>query len=159
MALVPKFKELTDAVLEFLRGIAAVESEKVIRAHPWMYLIGLPSDEYFPSFFVIPPSISNVDMPLYGRVIQMDYSIYYVMRIDETALAATNPIQVLEDITSDIVTAIEANPHMGMRDFVDAVEYTCSIENDMTFWARDLSQPFIALKIEMRFISRMQRSG
>ena len=156
MALVPYFKELTDNILEFLRGLTNIEKNVAIRAHPWMYMFGMP-DTYFPGFFVVPPSIGTVQHPIYGTVLQINYSIYYVMRMDEETLSTDNPLQEMEDITSRFVEKFEEDPYMGLREFVDAGEYSCSIENEMTFWARDLSQPYIALKIELTFTARMQR--
>lgn len=150
-----EFKDLTDNVLEFLRGIP-VTQKYCLRGYPWMYIFGTTNaSQYFPSFFVIPPTIQTVSQPIHGSVVSISYPVYYVIRIDD--LTESNPAALMEDAIETVVEAFEENPFMNMREFVDAGSYSVTLENDMTFWARDLSQPYMSAKFMFTFMARTQR--
>lgn len=159
MAMTPQFKDLTDNVLAFLRGISGVEMEYAIRGYPWMYILGKHGqspEDYFPSFFVIPPAVNAAASPLYGRDVNVTYAVYYVVYVPEVDFSTVNPSSYMEEAMNEVIEAFEEDPQMSMREFVDYGTYNCSIENDMTFWARDLRQPYVAAKFNFTFTVRMQ---
>ncbi len=155
----PKFKEITDALREFLAGID-VDQKICIRGYPWLYILGKegqsPSD-YFPGFFIVPPGISTISSPIYGTVLSVTYPVYYVIRVVDNTYENTNPGQELEDVMTEVIKEFESNPQIDIREVVDYGVYNCSLENEMTYWARDLRQPYVALKFNFAFTVRMQR--
>jgi hypothetical protein len=159
MALTPQFKELTGNLRSFLDGITGIDVKYAVRGYPWMYILGKHGQEpndYFPSFFIIPPSINPSGDPLYGRDLSVTYPVYYVVYVPEVDFSSTNPSEYMEDAMSEVIHAFEDDPQIGMRDFVNYGTYNCSIENDMTFWARDLRQPYVAAKFNFTFSVSMQ---